>query len=142
MYLNNQTIACILKHLKNEGDIRKEIQKFFDKKTSLIGLQHFINNYFEQHPELYEKYLDSDNEDISIFCLSNLIRVEDYHTINIFLKKYLKSLSTLQQKNIFDIINKEESILELFLKIFFEDKEKTNEYNNFKSYILEELIKL
>jgi hypothetical protein len=40
------------------------------------------------------------------------------------------------------MVKKENDVLEVFLEIFFEEKEKTNECNDFKSYMIDELFKL
>jgi len=142
LHLTVDNYGDILKILWEEEVISKEIKRCTDKEIQIFELQNLINDNFKGHPEMYERNLSSENEDLRVFCLANLIRLKRYKNIYIFLEKDLKLRSISEQKNIFDIIKKEKNILENFLQIFFEDKKDSNEYTNLKSYMIEELLKL
>lgn len=75
LHLTGDNYVDILKILWQEEEIRKEIKRFNDKEIQLYELQNLINRHFKGHPELYEKHLSSDNEDLRVFCLVNMFEL-------------------------------------------------------------------
>lgn len=79
--LTNDNISKILSILIKENWLDKYIQAFNSKKINIYELQNIINGYCSEHLELYEKYLASENEDLRVFCLVNLIKLKKYSYI-------------------------------------------------------------
>jgi len=132
----------VIEILSQEPWLQESIVRFKNKEIDLRKLQNEINAYFQQHPEFYEKYLTSKNESLMVFCLSNVIQWEKCYIIQKSIEQNREQYTVQEKNNIFDIVKWKIQVLEVFLKNFFKEKNKTNEYNILKSYILEELIKL
>jgi len=142
LQITNENKEKLMRYFENEKWLCDEICRCEEKGYNIFELQNAVNKYFNKQSELYERYLASEDENLRIFCLAKLIDAKKYENIIIFIKGRLKSFSIQEQRDVFDIVKKENSILEKFLQIFFEDKQESNEYNNLKSYMIEELIKL
>ncbi|MEI8253125.1 MAG: hypothetical protein WCG25_05255 [bacterium] len=135
LYLNANNIDGILNSLKDIENIKDKIELFDEKKCSLVELQNFINDYFQDHIELYLK--DFDNFDLNLFCLANLINFNYVQTVDGALSKIKniinKEDSNTSLKATFDVLA-DSHLLELFLRIIYVD-EKVND--ELKSYFKE-----
>lgn len=73
LHPNYQNIDSIFTLLNQEKWLEKDITAHKEKEVNIFEIQNIINAYFVQHPELYEKYIISENKDIRVFCLANLL---------------------------------------------------------------------
>lgn len=80
---NQQSIKSVL---RQEGWLLHIV----DKNLQIWELQNYINAYFRSKPELYEKYLTSDNYDLRIFCIANLIKNGKFELVKGNLTKLVK----------------------------------------------------
>ena len=65
-------------------------------------LQNYINAYFKSKPELYKKYLLSENHDLRVFCIANLIKNEDFQFV---VDNFSQLLEIEDEKNIVNFVN-------------------------------------
>ncbi|MEI8091536.1 MAG: hypothetical protein WCG98_04860 [bacterium] len=75
LQINRGNYEHIIGTIEDEEIFKAELNnlKTDVNELDIIQLQNFINACFRKHPELYEKYLCSGNEDMRVFCLSNLL---------------------------------------------------------------------
>jgi len=109
LYIHNKNITGMVNILRQEEWLRGYIESFFKKELKIFELQNSINAYFTQNPKFYEKYLASENVDLRVFCLANLIRLEKY---TVLLEVYMQNTHTLSEDEK-DILLKHHSIAEI-----------------------------
>lgn len=94
LHITSEKYKWILEVLGQEKEIEKYIEQLTNKKIQLHEFQNLINKHFQAHPELYEKYLWSENEDLRVFCLIKLLDKKEYEHID---KTYMESKHILSQ---------------------------------------------
>lgn len=96
----------IIQELSGEVGLRNVIQSYERQEIQILELQSFINAYFEKERRLFVEYLDSENLDLRIFCLANLLKHKEYTPIGTYYLNQCKTLAAREKelllKNIHD----------------------------------------
>ena len=114
LQLNIKNFKKIVQILKKDDVLWEVIEKYKKQKIDSKYLQNSINYYFEKY-DLYEKYLFSDNLDLSNFCLKNLLKNNKLSTEKIELMLEKRSLEDL--KSFFEIIKNNSIVLNSVFEI-------------------------
>jgi len=114
LQLNIKNFKKIVRILEKDDVLWEVIEKYRKQKIDSKYLQNSINYYFEKY-DLYEKYLFSDNLDLSNFCLKNLLKNNKLSTENIELILEKRSLEDL--KSFFEIIKNNSIVLNSVFEI-------------------------
>ena len=126
-FLNTKNYEEVLQEFSAEKDIQAQVERFRNKEMQLYELQNFIDKYFQDHPELYEKYFTCPNFDIALFCFTNLIKNKNKYVIEEKLPEFLEEkLSSEQLIQIFTMLTNHQfwlqnklTYIDLFLRIGF-----------------------
>ena len=95
-------------YFESEKWLYDEICRCEEMGCNIFELQNAVNEYFYRRPELYEKYLISENSELMLFCLANVI-VDDTSYINE--DNFSKIMSITDQTKFFQNIKKMWDIL-------------------------------
>jgi len=120
----------LMKYFESEKWLCDEICRCEKDWYNVFELQNAVNKYFSKHQELYEKYLVSENSELMIFCLANLIQGKKSKIVE---DNFVKAINTIYKSNfngtvkvIWEIILKSgEDILlytDLFLRTLYVDE--------------------
>ncbi len=129
LHINNKNITGIVNVLRQEEWLRGYIEAFFKKELEYFELQNVVNKYFGDHQELYEKYLASENSELMVFCLANLIQRENNKIIEDNFSKAINALDkndfNEKAKTIWNILSQSKekllSYTDLFLRTLYVD---------------------
>ncbi len=120
--------------LENEREIKSIF--WIAENLDLKNTQNWLNNYFKDNPDLYLEYLNSENFDISYFCLANLLEREylfedKYYVekISDFLYKSLESNTEKEKLEIFELLkDKRKDEKEKQKTAYLNRRKERNEY--------------
>lgn len=86
--------------------------------STIIEFQNKLNAMFIKYPELFNKYVLSENSDLRKFCLINLIKNKEIFLLNkLFLDE--KFLSEVNKIDFSDLDLKEKTIFNYYLNVYF-----------------------
>jgi HEAT repeat protein len=89
----------ILNILKWEVKLQNIISLFEAQKIQIWELQNYVNGYFQENKELYERYLYSTSKNLKIFCIMHLIQEWKKEVLNKFFQTEDLDTSRLWQPN-------------------------------------------
>ena len=138
LQITNENKEEMMRCFESDNGLYDEICRCEEKRCNVFELQNSVNRYFNEHQELYERYLVSENEELRIFCLAKLIDVKKYDILSDIYLKNIYPLSEWEK----EILLKNKSITEVNILItqHFIDKRslrKEEESELFKKHWLD-----
>lgn len=126
LQITSKNIDKILISFKDETELLDRITVCKKENRAIFEIQNIVNTYFKKYPELYERYLNTWNLDLTLFCLANLIENLEIDIVRKNTKDLVQSHKN-QLKSIFDLIMAnipDIKIYEFFIKELFSLRKK------------------
>jgi len=120
--ITNENKEEMMKYFQNEKWLYDEICRCEEGGCNIFELQNVVNRYFNEHPELYERYLTSEDSKLMLFCLTNLIQKGKGKFIENNFAKVIGIIDDYNfnetTKTIWDIVVKSGENLLLYIDLF------------------------